>query len=70
MPPNASVHATGQTSANAVVIAIVVELDLVGSWVEVAVTVAAPDAGAVAGAVYTPAEEIVPALADQVTAEL
>jgi hypothetical protein len=53
-----------------VLIAMVAKADLVGFWVEVAVIVAVPETGAVAGAVYTPAEEIVPALADQVTAEL
>ena len=34
-----------------VVMAIVVEADLVGSWVEVAVMVSVPEAGAVVGAV-------------------
>jgi len=48
------------------VTAMVVEPDLVESWVEVAVTVAVP----VAEGVNTPAEVIVPFVADQVTPEL
>lgn len=40
---------------------------MVGCWVLVAVTVTLPP---VAGAVSTPVDEIVPALADQLTAEL
>lgn len=46
------------------------EPDLVESCVEVAVTVSDPEAGTVAGAVYSPELEIVPEIADQVTAEL
>jgi hypothetical protein len=41
--------------------------DFVGSCVEVAVMVALPELGTVAGAVYSPELEIVPVLADQVT---
>jgi hypothetical protein len=48
----------------------VAEPDLVESCVEVAVTVSDPDAGTVAGAVYSPEFEIAPETADQVTAEL
>jgi hypothetical protein len=44
--------------------------DLVESCVEVAVTVSDPEAGTVAGDVYSPELEIVPETADQVTAEL
>ncbi len=44
--------------------------DTAGVCTEVAVIVALPEVGAVAGAVYTPADVIVPALALQVTAEL
>ena len=41
-----------------VVMAMVVKADLVASWVEVAVMTEVPEAGAVAGAVYTPEEEM------------
>jgi hypothetical protein len=44
--------------------------DFVESWVEVALTVSDPEAGTVAGAVYSPELEIVPETADQVTEEL
>lgn len=40
------------------------------SCVEVAIIVAVPPTGAVAGAVYTPVDETLPALVDQLTAEL
>jgi hypothetical protein len=43
---------------------------LVESCEEVAVMVSDPEAGTVAGAVYSPALEIVPEAADQVTVEL
>jgi hypothetical protein len=46
------------------------EPDLVESWVDVALIVSDPEAGTVAGAVYSPELEIVPETADQVTAEL
>jgi hypothetical protein len=48
----------------------VVEPDLVESWVEDAFMVSDPEAGTVAGAVYSPEPETVPETADQVTAEL
>jgi hypothetical protein len=48
----------------------VAEPALVNSCVEVAVIVAEPEAGTVAGAVYNPELEIVPESADQVTEEL
>ena len=48
----------------------VAEPDLFESCVEMAVTVSDPEAGTVAGAVYSPELEIVPDTADQVTAEL
>jgi len=44
--------------------------DLVESAVEVALTVSVPEVGMVAGAVYSPELEMVPEIADQVTAEL
>lgn len=44
--------------------------DLLGSCVDVAVMVAAPDPGVVEGAVYKPLLVTVPAEADHVTAEL
>jgi hypothetical protein len=47
-----------------------VEPVLVESCIEVAVIVAEPEAGTVAGAVYNPELEIVPEFADQATAEL
>jgi hypothetical protein len=43
---------------------------LVESWVEVAVIAAEPEAGTVAGDVYSPELEIVPEFADQVATEL
>jgi hypothetical protein len=46
------------------------EPDLVESWVEVAVIAAEPEAGTVAGDVYSPELEIVPEFADQVATEL
>ncbi len=49
---------------------IVAEPDLVESCVEVALMVSEPEAGAVAGAVYSPELEIAPETADQVTPEL
>jgi hypothetical protein len=52
------------------VTAMVVVPYLVGSWTEVAVMVTVPPEGAVDGAVKTPEEEMVPALAVHVTAEL
>jgi hypothetical protein len=44
--------------------------DIVESWTDVTVTVALPEAGAAAGAVYSPEDEIVPESTDHVTAEL
>jgi hypothetical protein len=44
--------------------------NLVPSSVEVAVTISTPDAGAVSGAVYTPAVVMAPYFADHVTALL
>jgi hypothetical protein len=52
------------------VIVNVVLPDLVASSEEVAVMVSDPEAGMLAGAVYSPELEIVPETADQVTAEL
>jgi hypothetical protein len=50
--------------------AAVTDPDLAGSSLEVAVMVADPEAGTLAGAIYSPESEIVPGFADQVTAEL
>jgi hypothetical protein len=44
--------------------------DLVESSVDVALIVSEPEAGALAGAVYSPELETVPETADQVTVEL
>ena len=66
------VHATA-TEVMVTGIAVTVTLAepaLVESWEEMAVMVSDPEAGTVAGAVYSPALEIVPEAADQVTVEL
>jgi hypothetical protein len=63
------VTATEVTVAG-VVTATVAEDDFAVFWTEVAVMVAEPEVGAVAGAVNTPVAEIVPAVVVHVTAEL
>ena len=54
----------------AAVMVILAVPSFVVSWVEVALTISEPEAGTVAGAVYSPVLEMVPEVADQVTAEL
>jgi hypothetical protein len=63
------VTATEVTVAG-VVTATVAEDDFAVFWTEVAVMVAEPEVGAVAGAVNTPVAETVPAVVVHVTAEL
>ncbi|HEX4019932.1 MAG TPA: hypothetical protein VHX63_02210 [Acidobacteriaceae bacterium] len=73
-PPSATVADAGEIeivpAAGGAVTVKVAEPVLVESWVEVALMVSDPEAGTVAGAVYSPELEIVPETADQVTAEL
>ncbi len=62
-----AVSVTVGCTGAAVVTVIAAVPDFVASCVEVAVMVAAPEAGTVADAVYSPELEIVPEFADQVT---
>jgi hypothetical protein len=64
----AGVHTTA-TEVTFVMATLAVE-ETAGFCTDVAVIVALPEVGTVAGAVYTPADVIVPALAVHVTAEL
>jgi hypothetical protein len=61
---------TEVTLTTGAVMAMVVIPLIAGFWMEVAVMVTYPEAGTLAGAVNAPLDEMPPALADQVTAEL